>query len=87
MVKIIFAIVVVGILYVFYADGLKPYFDALAETNRLLTKAGIPLEQSTNTNNKEKTVKILTAECTHGVVQSDVHIVRCASDARFSTFK
>lgn len=87
MVKPLYAIALIGLLYTFYFDGLKPYFNALSETHRLITIAGIPLEKSARSKYREKTIEALHSQCQFGTVQSDAYTVRCASNATFSMFK
>lgn len=87
MVKAVFSVVIIAILYMFYSDGLKPYFNALSETHRLLNKAGIPIEKSTREKYRVKAIQTLETECEHGFYKINDYDFRCASNATFSIFR
>ncbi len=87
MLKILYFVCLVGFLYISYFDGLKPYFNALIETNRLYIESGIPLEKINRAEFLEKKIEILESKCRYGTVKPDVNTIRCASNAGFKMFK
>lgn len=87
MLKLIFSIIVIVLLYTLYSNGLKPYFNALSETHHLLAKADIPLDKSTDPEYKDSAIQELTQKCSYGVVKVSENAVRCASNATIIMFK
>ncbi|PID66852.1 MAG: hypothetical protein CR975_00970 [Gammaproteobacteria bacterium] len=87
MLKLLYSFLLVVLLYLFYFEGLQPYFSALSETHRLIVTAGIPMEESNDEEFRDKTLKILAAQCRYGTVQLNDGSVRCASNATLTTFK
>ncbi len=87
MSKIVFSLIVIAASYIFYFDGLKPYFSALSETNRLVVKANIPIENMFRKKYREEVMKLLTAECTYGLYHKSDKDFRCKSGASFDIFK
>lgn len=85
--KLLYTTALIAFLCAFYLYGIKPYFSALSETNRLLIEADIPLELSTDKKFRNKTIKILNTKCQYGTIFTDNNGIRCTSNAYFETFK
>lgn len=85
MIKLLYTITLIALLCVFYIYGLRPYFNALSETNRIITTAGIPLEKSNNKLFRSQTIKALKSHCQYNIIITDG--IRCASNAYFKYFK
>ncbi|MPV85957.1 hypothetical protein [Ostreibacterium oceani] len=80
--KVIFLVILAGIGYVLY-DGLKPYYDALQESDRILIDAGIPLDKKGAGDYRPKAIEALKANCTHGLFENNQYDFRCASNSHF----
>lgn len=87
MIKAIFSIIIIALMYVLYADGFRPYFDALSETNTILTKNNIPLEKMARREYIDKSLDVLQEECTFGLTRFSVLDFRCASNSMIPFLK
>lgn len=87
MTKAIFSIIIIALMYVLYADGFKPYFNALSETNTILAKNSIPLDKMSRKEYIDKSLDVLQQECSHGLKRISVRDFRCKSNSTIPFLK
>ncbi len=81
MVKFILWVVFLAVAFVVYDDGIKPYYDALAETKSIYESLGVVEGQQGTDANRPKVIEALKKQCKHGFTQASIYDFRCASDS------
>lgn len=87
MVKIIIFILVAAGGFFLYTDGMRPYFDAVNETEEILRDAGVPYDKRNAKEYRNKAMEMLKTQCKHGVKEVGIYDYRCSSDAKISFFE
>ncbi len=82
MVKVIIFIILAAGAYILYTDGLRPYFNAVNETEKILQNAGIPYDKRNASEYRNKAIQTLKDQCKHGYKEAGIYDFRCASDAK-----
>ncbi len=81
--KIFLLVSLALILYIAYADGIKPYQLAISETKSILTTANIPYETRAIAKYNKRALTLLKQQCQQGVYQTSYYEFRCADTSPF----
>ncbi len=81
--KIFLLVSLALVLYISYADGIKPYRAAINETKSILKQADIPYKTRAIAQYNNRALTVLKQQCQHGVYQTSYYEFRCADTSPF----
>lgn len=87
--KIIKTVFTIGLCvggYFIYRDGLQPYLLALKETDEILTRAAIPLDQKGTDTYRRRALHLLEVHCKNGVKVNSPYDFRCLSNSNLPSW-